>query len=257
MNVAARFNALFILSIFTTLPFAAQARSWKAIQKSGTIIFATEGTFPPFNEFKGSKLTGFEVDVAQAIAREMGLKLEWKTFPFDALLIGLAQDRYDVVIASHGITEERLKAVDFTNPHYCTGGVIYAKEKGPLTAAALKGKKIAVQVGTTYLQHLQTMKIAADVKTYPKDTDSLQNLLAGRVDAWVTDRFVGLQGMKSHPDAHIREGETLFQERVAMAVAKGNAELATHLNDGLKKIQTAATYADLSKSYFGTDVRCP
>src|SRR5690242_5531970 len=97
---------------------AAQARSLDEIRKSGTLIVASEGKFAPFNFVDGGKLTGFEIDIAEAVAKKMGLKVEWKTMGFDGLLVGLGQDRWDMVIASHGITEERSRAVTFATPHY-------------------------------------------------------------------------------------------------------------------------------------------
>ena len=73
------------------LALCAQARSFDEIKKDGKIIVATEGQFAPFNYFQGSKLTGFEVDVAEALVAKMGLKVEWKALSFDALLAGLRQ----------------------------------------------------------------------------------------------------------------------------------------------------------------------
>jgi ABC-type amino acid transport substrate-binding protein len=94
------------------------------------MIVATEGAFAPFNYYEGTKLTGFEVDIAEAIVKQLGLKMEWKVVPFDAQIASLGQDRFDFAIASHGYTEERAKAVDFTEPHYCTGGQIAARKDG-------------------------------------------------------------------------------------------------------------------------------
>ena len=91
----------------TALTGMASARTWDAVRQSGTIKIATEGAFPPFNYFEGKKLTGFEVDLGTAIGKALGVKVEWVTQPFDNLLIGLNQDRYDFVIASHGVTPER------------------------------------------------------------------------------------------------------------------------------------------------------
>src|SRR5919197_1405574 len=102
----------------------ADARTFEEIKKDGKIIAASEGAFPPFNFFRGPKLTGFEVELAEALARKMGVAIEWRALAFDALLAGLRQDRWDMVIASFGVTEERSKAVTFTSPHYCSGGVI-------------------------------------------------------------------------------------------------------------------------------------
>ena len=235
---------------------AAQARDWATIQKSGTIKFATEGAFAPFNFFQGTKLTGFEVDLAADVAKKLGLKIEWVTQPFDSLLIGLGQDRYDVVIASHGITDERLKAVDFTAPHYCTGGVVVAKTSGPKSRNDLKGKIVAVQLGTTYATDVQKMSGLKEAKLYPKDPDAYQSLVAGRVDAWVTDRFLALETTKKNPKDAIQVGELLFVEKVGMALKKGNASLKTALNQGLADLQKDGSYKKLSLQYFGQDIRC-
>ena len=123
--------------------FSVQARTLDEIKKDGKILIATEGQFAPFNFFNGTTLTGFEVDLAELVAKKMGVTIQWKTLGFDALLTGLRQDRWDLVIASHGITDERAKAVTFTEPHYCSGGVIIAKDAGIRSAGDLAGKVVA------------------------------------------------------------------------------------------------------------------
>ncbi len=151
------------------LPFSlivsgsSQAREWDAIKSSGTIVAATEGGFQPFNYYDGPKLTGFEVELAKAIAKKLGLKLEWKVVPFDAQLAALKQDRFDFAIASHGYTEERAKSVDFAHPHYCTGGQIAAYKDGPLTVAALNGKTVGVQLATSYADAARKINVSPKV----------------------------------------------------------------------------------------------
>ena len=248
-------KALLTLTALALLATTAQARSWEEIKKSGTIKIATEGAFPPFNVIKGKELTGFEVDLANQLARQLGLKVQWVTQPFDSLLIGLQQDRYDFVIASHGITPERAKAVDFSNPHYCTGGAVVSRVGGPKTAASLKGKTVAVQVGTTYLENVRKVPGIKEVKTFPKDTDAQAALMAGRVDAWVGDKFTGLDLVKAQKGKLVA-GSLLFNERIGMAVKKGNSGLLKELNAALAKSLSDGSYAKLSGQYFGTDVRC-
>lgn len=128
-------SAVIPLSIMVSMP--ATARDWNAVKDSGTIIAATEGAFAPFNYYEGSKLTGYEA-AAEALAKKMGLKLEWKIAPFDAQLAAIRQDRYDFAIASHGYTEERAKAVDFASPHYTAPAARLPPRKTGLTAEALK-----------------------------------------------------------------------------------------------------------------------
>ncbi|GBF04329.1 extracellular solute-binding protein [Deinococcus aerius] len=248
-------KTLLTLTTLALLASVAEARTWADIKSSGTIKIATEGAFPPFNLLKGKELTGFEVDLANALAKGMGLKVQWVTQPFENLLIGLNQDRYDFVIASHGITPERLRAVDFTNPHYCTGGAIVSRVGGPKTAADLKGKTVAVQVGTTYLQNVSKVPGVGSVKTFPKDTDAQAALMAGRVDSWVGDKFTGLDLVKAQKGKLV-QGALLFNERIGMAVKKGNSSLLKELNSALAKAMQDGTYAKISGEYFGQDIRC-
>ena len=232
------------------------ARSIDDIKKDGKIIVATEGQFAPFNYFQGAKLSGFEVEVAEAVAAKMGLKVEWKALSFDALLTGLRQDRWDMVIASHGITDERAKAVTFTEPHYCSGGVIIAKDGSIKAAKDLTGKVIAVQTGTTYMENVKKVSAVKEIKNFPQDTDARAALLSGRVDAWVTDRFVALKSLAANPGAGMKMGDFLFVERIASAVAKGNTGLANEVSKALAAVQADGSYAAISKKWFNEDIRC-
>lgn len=160
--------------------FAAQARTLDEVKKDGKILIATEGQFAPFNFFNGTTLTGFEVEVAELVAKKMGLTIQWKTLGFDALLTGLRQDRWDLVIASHGITEERAKAVTFTEPHYCSGGMIIAMDPAIKSAKDLAGKIVAVQTGTSYLENVQKVSSIKEMKNFPTDVDARSALNSRR-----------------------------------------------------------------------------
>jgi len=234
----------------------AQARSLEAIKKDGKIVIASEGKFSPFNFFEGAKLTGFEIEVAEALAARMGVRVEWKALGFDALLAGLKQDRWDMVIASHGVTEERAKAVTFTDPHYCSGGVIIAKNPAIRSAKDLAGKVVSVQTGSTYFDNVKKVAGTKEVKTFPQDTDARAALLTGRVDAWVTDRFVAKASLDAHPAGGMKIGDFVFIERIAPAVAKGNTALAGEVNKALAAIQADGSYAAISKKWFNDDIRC-
>ena len=236
--------------------FVAQARTLDEVKKDGKIIVATEGQFAPFNYFKGTQLTGFEVEVAELVVKKMGLKLEWKTLGFDALLTGLAQNRWDVVIASHGVTEERAKAVTFANPHYCSGGMIVAMDAKIRTAADLTGKVVAVQTGTSYLENVQKIANIKDMKNFPTDVDARSALVSKRVDAWVTDRFVAKEVAAKNPTVGFKLGELVFVEQVASAVTKGNTGLADAWNKALKELIADGTVGKISQKYFQEDVTC-
>lgn len=248
---------LIVAAIGITLAASgAQARDWASIKQSGTIIAASEGAYPPFNFYQGSRLTGYEIEVMEAVAKKLGLNIEWRALAFDALIASIRQDRFDVAIASHGYTEERAKSVDFTQPHYCSGGQIIAKAGGPLKAGDLNAKVLGVQLATTYADAAKKVSGAKEVKTYPKDTDALQALIGGRVDAWITDRFVAKSALAKNASAGLKAGDMVFVERVSMIHRKGNSELGAQLNRGLAAIKADGTLKAISDKYFQEDITC-
>lgn len=247
-------SAVIPLSMVLSMPV--MAREWAEIKSSGTLIAATEGAFAPFNYYEGKKLTGYEVDVAEAIAKKMGLKLEWRVVPFDAQLAAVSQDRYDFAIASHGYTEERAKAVDFASPHYCTGGQIAAPKDGPLTAAALKGKTVGVQLATSYFDAAKKIEGVKDVKTYKSDPEAFSALRAKKIDAWISDKFTVMETLKKNPKAGIVTGDQVFVERVSLIMRKNNKEFMDKVNQALADLTADGTLAKISDKYFKTDITC-
>jgi polar amino acid transport system substrate-binding protein len=243
-------------TLLASLVAGASARTIDEVRSGGVMQLATEGQFAPFNYFKGTQLTGFEVELAELVVRKMGLKFEWRAMGFDALLTGLSQNRWDMVIASHAITDERAKAVSFASPHYCSGGVIVARDPAIRSARDLAGKTIAVQTGTTYLDNARKVAGIKEVKNFPQDSDARAALATGRVDAWVTDRFMAIESLKAAPAAGLKVGDFLFVERIAAAFAKGNSTLVAAWNKSLADALADGSYAALAKKYFGEDVRC-
>lgn len=248
--------AVGLLAGLFLLAGVAQARTWSDIKKSGTMVVATEGAFYPFNYFEGSTLTGFEVDVAEAVVKQMGLKLEWRVVPFDAELAAIRQGRFDFAIASHGYTPARAKAVDFATPHYCTGGQIVAHKNGPLSLTALKGKTIGVQLATSYYDHAKQIPGVKEVKTYKSDPEAFAALKANKVDAWISDRFLVKADLAKNPDPTVVAGDQVFVERVSAIMQKNHPELMAHYNEALTAIMKNGTYQALSKKYFDTDISC-
>jgi polar amino acid transport system substrate-binding protein len=249
-------SRLLLASMLLLLASSAEARTFDEIKKSGKIIVATEGAFPPFNFFRGPTLTGFEVELAEALVKKMGVAIEWRALSFDALLAGLRQDRWDLVIASFGITPERSKAVMFTNPHYCSGGIVVSKDPAIRTSTDLAGKTVAVQTGSTYLENVSKLTGLKEVKNFPKDTDCRSALANGRVDAWVTDRFVAKGALEANPSAGLKAGDFVFIERIACAVKQGNTSLAQAVNEALAALMADGTYEAISKKWMSEDIRC-
>ena len=248
LGVVGLITSLFVASI--------QAKSIEEIQSAGKITIGTDGTFPPFQFFDNGKLTGFEVDIGNEIARRLGVTAEWKPLSFDSLLAGLTQNRWDIVIASFTVTDERAKAVRFTSPLYCSGGVVVSNKPGIKTATDLNGKVVTAQTGSTYFQKAATIPGVKQVRNFASDSDARNAMISGRADAWITDKFVAKLSMDKQPVSGMSIGDFLFSEKIASAVKNGNDGLAIAYDKALADMQSDGTYEKISKKWFNEDIRC-
>lgn len=235
---------------------AAQARTMEEIRKDGRLVIATEGAYFPFNYMQSTRLTGFEVELGDAVVRKMGLRPDWKMTSFDTMLADVSQGRVDMVLASFAVTEDRARTVAFTSPHYCSGGVIVSKDRRIGTADSLRGKVVAVQSGSSYADNVKKLSQIKEVKTFNQDTDARWALINGRVDAWVSDFFTVKTALDSDPGAGLKMGRFLFIEKIAAAIGKGNPELGAAYDKALGQVMSDGTYKTISQKYFKSDIRC-
>lgn len=113
---------------------AATDNSLQRVQEKGEITFAMSGGYPPFNYFTAEdKLTGFDVEIGQAVAKHLGVKYTPVTTEWSGILEGLRSGRFDGIFGSMAVTEERLETVDFTNPYYLSGAQLFVREESPIT----------------------------------------------------------------------------------------------------------------------------
>lgn len=223
--------------------------------EDGTLTVAMSGEFQPFSHFDGGDLTGFDYDIAAAVADEMGLELDAQTGAFDTLIQGLQANRYDVLIASMTETPERAEAVDFSNPYYSSGAQVFVQTDSDCQdPAEMDSPIIGVASGTTYDSYLADVDWVGEVRTFTSDITALDDTEVGRLDGGMTDRLVGLHQI-NEADKDLREcGEPLYTEEPAFAVRQGNDELLDDLNEALDTIIENGTYAEISNTWFGTDI---
>ncbi len=221
----------------------------------GEIVIAMSGEFKPFSHFDSdNQLTGFDYDIAAAIADEMGLTLKSETASFASLIQGLQSNRYDALIASMTPTEKRAEVVDFTESYYTDGAQYFVKTESDCEAFDIESTvNVGVANGTTYDQYLKDEGFQGEVVSFESDITALEDTEAGRLDGTVTGLLVGLFQIQDAGRDLRACGEPLYTEAPAVAVAKDNP-LKGDIDEALKTIKDNGTYADISNEWFGEDI---
>ena len=170
-----------------------------------TLYMATEGTFPPYEYYDGDKLVGIDVDVANAIAEKLGMKLEVVDIAFDSIVSGVQAGKYDMGMAGMTVNEERLEKVNFSDS-YATGiQVVIVKEGGKVKSLddmAADGVVIGTQSGTTGFTYASGDFGDEKVKGFTKTTDAVAALINGQVDCVMLDNEPAKALVAANPDFH-------------------------------------------------------
>lgn len=219
------------------------------------VRFATEASYPPF-EFIGAdnKIQGFDVDLANALCKEIQADCSFTNQAFDSLIPSLKFKRFDAVMAGMDITPEREKQVLFTKPYY-DNSALFIAQKGKVTdVAALKGKRVGVQNGTTHQKYLTDKH--PEITTVPYDSyqNAILDLKSGRVDAVFGDTAVVNDWLKQNAElAAVGDKVTdkdYFGTGLGIAVRQQNTELQGKFNAALDKIKQDGTYETIYKKWF-------
>jgi arginine/ornithine transport system substrate-binding protein len=235
------------------------AKDWK------TVRIGTEGAYPPFNYVdKSGKLQGFDIDVAKALCEEMGVECKFFMQDWDGIIPGLLAKKYDCIIASMSITEERKKKVDFTAKYYMTPARFVAKKGAgiEISKAGLKGKAVGVQRATVSENFVRdTFGKAVKINSYATQDEANMDLGSGRVDLVFADSVVLLEGFLK-TDAgkdfeFVGPGYTdkkWFGDGIGIAVRKGDDDLRDMFDKAIKEIRANGTYQKINAKYFDFDV---
>ncbi|MCZ7934767.1 transporter substrate-binding domain-containing protein [Agrobacterium leguminum] len=224
-----------------------------------TIKIATEGVYPPFNYVEGGKLTGFDVDIANALCEKAKLKCEIVTQEWDGMIPALVAHKFDAIVASMNITEERKKKIDFTAKYYDTPAKFMAPKDAKVTdisPTALAGKTIGVQGSTTQQNFLEAKYKDSTIKTYTTVDDASADLAAGRLDVVLSDKILLDEWLKKSSDGSCCElvgddlRDPLFGAGKGVGVRKEDTALREKLDAALKEILADGTYKTINAKYF-------
>lgn len=231
------------------------AKDEKKAEPAKVLRVGTEPTFAPFEfQKEGSKdYDGFDMDLARAVGKQMGVKVEIVNMGFDALIPALNANNIDMVAAGMSITEERQKAVTFSEAYYTSGLIIMINKdnKEIKSVKDLEGKRIAVQIGTTGEKKARSIK-DAKVTAFNTNTEAAMELKNKGVDAVINDSpVVGYYLAQGGNATAMTVGEVMEAEQYGLAVKKGNDKLAGDVNKALAELKKNGEYDKIYKTWFG------
>ncbi|MFC5475180.1 transporter substrate-binding domain-containing protein [Paraherbaspirillum soli] len=256
LSKLSKIAAAVLISSLTIHSFAADLLD--TVKARGTLKVAMEGTYPPFNfkDPKTSQLTGFEVDVAKLIAAKLGVTPEFTTTEWSGILAGLSAGKYDVILNQVGITEDRKKVFDFSQPYTLSSArlIVRKDEKRNFTSLeSLKGFKLGLGQGTNFEQKAKAVP-GIDVKTYPGAQEYLADLASGRIDAALNDSLL-VGYLLKNSTLPLKAGAAFGDvDKIGIPFQKGNPKFEAALNKALDEILKDGSFKQVSFKWFGMDV---
>jgi arginine/ornithine transport system substrate-binding protein len=237
----------------------AQAKEWKKVR------IGVEGAYPPFSSVSPEgELQGFDIDIAKALCKAMDAECVLVAQDWDGIIPALLARKYDCIIASMSITEERLKKVNFSNKYYNTPAKFCVK-KGAIkefSKASIKGKTVGVQRATIHDKYLTDIYgDDVEIKRYSSQDDAYLDLAAGRLDLILADSIAISEGFLKKPEGKDYQfiGPDLsdpkwFGEGAGIAIRKQDTDLVEKFNAAIDKIRADGTYEKIQNKYFDFNV---
>lgn len=243
----------------------AAAMSFSLASAQDTMRVGIEGAFPPFSQTNpNGEVTGFDIDIANALCEAMNRQCELIQVEWDGLIPALNSRKIDAIIASMSITEERKQSVSFTDKYYPNVSK-FARKKGSdieITDEGIKGKAVGVQTATIQDRYLtDNYGDTVEIKRYATQDESNADLVAGRIDAIFADSVAISEGFLKTDAGQNYEffgpdvtDAKYIGEGVGIAVRKGDDALVEEFNKAIKAIRDSGKYKEINDKYFDFDI---
>jgi len=212
-------------------------------------------SYPPFEmrDTQGQP-AGVSVELAKALAENLGRAVEFENMPFDGLIPALKTGRVDLVISSMTATEERAQSIDFSEPYWRTGLCLLAAAKSGIRSAAeldQPGRKVAVVRATTGQLWAKLNLRHAEVLDLAKETACVLEVTQGKADAFIYDQMSTLRNWRANPETTRAVLESFKDEQWAVALRKGDAELRAKVNAFIAAFRAGGGFDRLSDKWLG------
>ena len=256
MTILTRFAAT--AAIIALTAGLATAQDWTKVR------IGTEGAYPPFNNMEADgTLVGFDIDIAKALCEEMQVECEFVVQDWDGMIPALQAGKFDAIIASMSITDERKEVIDFSEKYYNPPPAIavpVASELKGVTPEDLAGVKLGAQSSTTHSNYAEEKFPDADLQLYPTADEYKLDLQSGRIDAAIDDVVVLDEWIKSDDGKCCRIFGTLTPDPVinglgaGVGIRKADTDLKEMFNAAIEAIRTNGKYEEINNKYFSFDV---
>lgn len=246
-----RIAATLLLLLLCQTPSLAQT-ALQRVRQSGELKIGTDATYPPLEFSEGGQFSGFDIDLGNAIARELGVRVVWINSGFDGIFPALQNGTFDAVMSSVTITPERSSAMLFSDPYYDSGQLIAIRQgtQGIGAPEDLSGKKVGVQINTTAQIDLEK-RAGVGVAVYNTVDLALLDLKNGRIDAVVSDAPVLRYMIRQSFPELTTVGRRFTDEKFGIAIAQGNEDLRRAINAALWRITESGEYDRINTKWFG------
>jgi|SRR6056297_87858 len=234
----------------------AAAEELAELKEKGVIRIAMSGAYPPFNFVNDqNEVVGFDPAVGQEIARRMGLEAEIVTTAWDGIIGGLLANKYDAIVGSMTITEERDEVVDFVGPYYSDKRAIFSKAGADITSLDdLEDVRVGLTLGETH--EAWAREKGYNISTYKGLPELLLELENGRVDVIVNDSIAAILAMGAKGmEFEMFADPTTDPFGAGIAIREGNPELAAAMQAALDEMMEDGTYMELAMEWIGADIR--
>lgn len=226
------------------------------IKSEGVIKIGTEGTYAPFTfHDENGKLTGFDVEIAEEVAKRLGVKAEFIETKWDGIFAGLDAKRFDAIVNEVTIREDRIAKYDFSAPYIVSKAVLIVQNDNTdiKSFEDLKGKKSGQSLTSNFGELAKSY--GAELVQVDGFNQSVDLLTSKRIDATINDSLSFLDFKKQRTDTQIKiVAEQDTKDEAAIMFNKGNKELVDAVNKALADMKSDGTYLEISKKWFGEDV---
>lgn len=228
------------------------------------LIIGTEGAYPPFNYTDANgEVQGFEIELANEMCRRLEVECEWVTQDWDGIIPGLLAQKYDAIIASLYITDERREKIAFSDKYYKVPArfVVPKDSDIEISAEGLAGKVVGTQRATSFERFMRDEMPEIELRVYATMDEAYIDLEAGRVDAIMADVVAVSEGFLGKPGGEGFEmrgpeytGAEWFGYGAGVGVRKEEAHIADAFSKVIHQMREDGTYQEISKKWFSFDV---